>query len=29
MKTITGQDADLAQYKGKVVLMVNVASKCG
>jgi glutathione peroxidase len=29
MKTITGQDADLAQYKGKVVLIVNVASKCG
>jgi glutathione peroxidase len=29
MKTITGQDADLAQYKGKVVLMVNVASECG
>lgn len=29
MKTIAGQDADLAQYKGKVVLMVNVASKCG
>lgn len=29
MKSITGQDVDLAQYKGKVVLMVNVASKCG
>lgn len=29
MKTITGKDADLAQYKGKVVLLVNVASKCG
>jgi glutathione peroxidase len=29
MKTITGQEADLSQYKGKVVLMVNVASKCG
>lgn len=29
MKTITGQDADLAQYKGKVVMMVNAASECG
>lgn len=29
MKSLTGQDVDLAQYKGKVVLMVNVASKCG
>ena len=29
MKTITGKDADLAQYKGKVVLFVNVASECG
>jgi glutathione peroxidase len=29
MKSITGQEVDLAQYKGKVVLMVNVASKCG
>jgi glutathione peroxidase len=29
MKDIEGADQDLAQYKGKVVLMVNVASKCG
>jgi glutathione peroxidase len=29
MKTITGQDADLSQYKGKVVLIVNTASECG
>jgi glutathione peroxidase len=27
--TIDGQAADLADYKGKVVLIVNVASKCG
>lgn len=29
MKTIDGQDKPLADYKGKVVLIVNVASKCG
>jgi len=29
MKDIDGKDVDLAQYKGKVVLFVNVASKCG
>jgi glutathione peroxidase len=29
MKSIAGQDVDLADYKGKVVLMVNVASECG
>jgi glutathione peroxidase len=29
MKSITGQEVDLSDYKGKVVLMVNVASKCG
>ena len=29
LKDIDGKDQDLAQYKGKVVLMVNVASKCG
>lgn len=29
MKGIDGKDLDLAQYKGKVVLVVNVASKCG
>jgi glutathione peroxidase len=26
---INGQQVDLSQYKGKVVLMVNVASRCG
>ena len=29
MKGIDGKDVDLAQYKGKVVLFVNVASECG
>lgn len=29
LKDIDGKDHDLAQYKGKVVLMVNVASQCG
>jgi len=29
MLSIDGEDVDLAQYKGKVVLMLNVASKCG
>lgn len=29
MKSLTGKDVDLAQYKGKVLLVVNVASKCG
>lgn len=29
MKDIDGKEIDLAQYEGKVVLMVNVASKCG
>ena len=27
--TLAGQPADLAQYKGKVAVVVNVASKCG
>jgi len=29
MKNIHGKDVDLSKYKGKVVLMVNVASECG
>ena len=29
MKTLAGKDVDLADYKGKVVMVVNVASKCG
>jgi len=29
LKTITGQDAKLGDYAGKVLLAVNVASKCG
>jgi glutathione peroxidase len=29
MKDIDGKDVDLAKYKGKVVLFVNVASRCG
>lgn len=29
VKDANGQEVDLAQYKGKVVLVVNVASKCG
>ncbi len=29
VRTITGADASLAQFKGKVLLVVNVASKCG
>jgi glutathione peroxidase len=28
-KTLLGKSGDLAQYKGKVSLVVNVASKCG
>lgn len=28
-KTITGQDQQLAEYLGQVVLVVNTASKCG
>jgi glutathione peroxidase len=29
MKNIDGKEVDLAQYKGKVILVVNVASQCG
>lgn len=29
MKDIDGKDVDLSKYKGKVVMVVNVASKCG
>src|SRR4051794_15437994 len=29
MKRIDGKEEDLSQYKGKVVVIVNVASQCG
>ncbi len=29
VKDIDGKEVDLSQYKGKVVMLVNVASKCG
>ena len=29
VNTIDGQQTTLAQYKGKTILVVNVASKCG
>lgn len=29
VKDINGQDISLSQYKGKLLLIVNVASKCG
>jgi glutathione peroxidase len=29
VKKITGEDTSLAEFKGKVMLVVNVASKCG
>lgn len=29
MKSLAGQEVDLSQYHGKVLLIVNVASECG
>jgi len=29
MKSLDGKEVDLSQYQGKVVMVVNVASKCG
>lgn len=29
VKDIDGREVDMSQYKGKVVLVVNVASQCG
>src|SRR5262245_61070941 len=29
MKSIDGKEVDLSKYQGKVIMFVNVASKCG
>ncbi|MBT3635878.1 MAG: glutathione peroxidase, partial [Opitutae bacterium] len=29
LKDIDGKETSLAEHKGKVILMVNVASRCG
>ena len=29
MKSLDGEEIDLAKYEGRVVMIVNVASKCG
>ena len=29
LKTIDGEETSLSEHKGKVILMVNVASRCG
>ena len=29
VKTLSGEDSSLGEYRGKTLLVVNVASKCG